>query len=41
MTFDLGFSRIDGAHQQLTLAPGQTLFVLGANGTGKSSLMYR
>ena len=37
MTFQLEFS----GHENLNLNVGQTLFVVGANGTGKSSLLQR
>ena len=40
MPFNLNYPSPTGQPQQLQLAPGQLLFVLGANGTGKSSLMY-
>lgn len=39
MHFNLNFPAQDGEIFQLRLEPGQMLFVLGANGTGKSSLM--
>ena len=47
MSFDLSFpvptpeSSCSAEPQQLELEPGQMLFVLGANGTGKSGLMVR
>jgi len=41
MPFNLGFPAQDAAASQLQLESGQMLFVLGANGTGKSSLMHR
>lgn len=41
MTFNLDFPRSDGELEELRLQPGETLFVLGANGTGKSTLMFR
>ncbi|RWR05093.1 AAA family ATPase [Paenirhodobacter populi] len=41
MPFNLNFSAQNGRIFQLQLEPGQMLFVLGANGTGKSSLMHR
>lgn len=41
MTFNLDFPRSDGGPEELRLQPGETLFVLGANGTGKSTLMFR
>ena len=41
MTFDLNFPTEAGDVHPLRLDVGETLFVLGANGTGKSSLMFR
>ncbi|MCY3621574.1 MAG: AAA family ATPase [Gammaproteobacteria bacterium] len=41
MTFDLSFPTEAGQVNPLRLDVGETLFVLGANGTGKSSLMFR
>lgn len=41
MPFNLNFPSQDAEVSQLQLEPGQMLFVLGANGTGKSSLMHR
>ena len=41
MTFDLNFPAEAGQVHPLRLDVGETLFVLGANGTGKSSLMFR
>lgn len=41
MTFNLNFPAQNAAVSQLQLSPGQMLFVLGANGVGKSSLMFR
>ena len=41
MTFDLSFPTEAGDVHPLRLDVGETLFVLGANGTGKSSLMFR
>lgn len=41
MTFNLNFPAQNAAVSHLQLEPGQMLFVLGANGTGKSSLMHR
>ena len=41
MTFDLSFPTEAGQVRPLRLVVGETLFVLGANGTGKSSLMFR
>ncbi|MCY4547180.1 MAG: AAA family ATPase [Defluviicoccus sp.] len=41
MTFDLSFPTEVGQVHPLRLDVGETLFVLGANGTGKSSLMFR
>ena len=40
MTFDLSFPTEAGQVHPLRLDVGETLFVLGANGTGKSSLMF-
>lgn len=37
--FNLSFQNTQNTHVPLMLAPGDILFVLGANGTGKSSLM--
>lgn len=41
MPFQLSIPETGGTPLQLTLEIGQILFVLGANGTGKSSLMQR
>lgn len=41
MPFNLNFSAQNAEVSTLQLEPGQMLFVLGANGTGKSSLMHR
>jgi ABC-type cobalamin/Fe3+-siderophores transport system ATPase subunit len=41
MPFNLNFPAQNAEVSQLQLEPGQMLFVLGANGTGKSSLMHR
>lgn len=41
MPFNLNFPAQNDELSQLQLEPGQMLFVLGANGTGKSSLMQR
>lgn len=41
MTFNLSFPTEGGQEHPLRLDVGETLFVLGANGTGKSSLMFR
>lgn len=38
-TFDLSITKLGGGSVNLTINPGEMLFVLGANGTGKSSLM--
>lgn len=38
-TFELTFPGPDGVQAKLDVASGQLLFVLGANGTGKSTLM--
>ena len=40
MAFDLSFPNEVGEMHPLQLEVGETLFVLGANGTGKSSLMF-
>lgn len=40
MSFDLTFPSPNNDNRQLTLEAGEMLFVLGANGTGKSSLMF-
>ena len=40
MPFNLNFPSLDPDLEPLQLDTGQMLFVLGANGTGKSSLMY-
>jgi len=41
MTFNLSFNRPTGEIVPIAIQPGETLFILGANGTGKSSLMQR
>ncbi|AUB39537.1 ABC-type cobalamin/Fe3+-siderophores transport system, ATPase component [Nostoc flagelliforme CCNUN1] len=41
MTFDLTIPRSAGESLNLTVSVGENLFILGANGTGKSSLMQR
>ncbi|MEM6960159.1 MAG: AAA family ATPase [Myxococcota bacterium] len=41
MTFNLSFPAQNAAVSQLQLSIGEMIFVLGANGTGKSSLMQR
>ena len=41
MPFVLNIPRLNGAQLTLTVDPGQTVFCLGANGTGKSALMLR
>ena len=41
MTFNLSFPTAAGQMHPLRLDVGEALFVLGANGTGKSSLMFR
>ncbi len=41
MIFNLNFPIQNDNESQLQLEPGEILFVLGANGTGKSSLMFR
>ena len=40
MSFNLSFPRPNNEAQELQLEAGEMLFVLGANGTGKSSLMF-
>ena len=40
MLFNLNFPAQNAEVQQLQLEAGEMLFVLGANGTGKSSLMF-
>jgi ABC-type cobalamin/Fe3+-siderophores transport system ATPase subunit len=40
MPYDLSVPRSSGEPLSITLAPGEILFVLGANGAGKSGLMY-
>ena len=40
MSFNLAFPTQNGDESSLQLSSGQLLFVLGANGTGKSSLMF-
>lgn len=40
MSFDLNIPRTTGEPLNLTINVGQNLFIMGANGTGKSSLMY-
>jgi ABC-type cobalamin/Fe3+-siderophores transport system ATPase subunit len=41
MTFVLSVARPDGARLEIIMERGDVMFVLGANGTGKSSLMHR
>lgn len=41
MPFNLNFQAQNAEVSQLQMEPGEMLFVLGANGTGKSSLMFR
>lgn len=41
MPFNLEFPTPQAENYQLQLNAGEVLFVLGANGTGKSSLMFR
>lgn len=41
MAFTLSIARDDGPPTTVTLNPGDQMFVLGANGSGKSSLMHR
>lgn len=40
MSFNLSFPKQDSISQDLQIEAGETLFVLGANGTGKSTLMF-
>lgn len=40
MPFDLAIPQPNGASLDLTINEGESLFILGANGTGKSSLMH-
>jgi ABC-type cobalamin/Fe3+-siderophores transport system ATPase subunit len=39
--YNLSISRDDGNALELTVGAGEVVFLLGANGTGKSSLMHR
>src|SRR5262245_29980852 len=41
MTFNFDIPIIGGTQLQMSLDVGQILFLLGANGTGKSGLMHR
>lgn len=41
MTFNLTIPQPGGNALNLSIEDGETLFVLGANGTGKSNLMHR
>lgn len=41
MTFSLSYTKADGQNVPIQMNSGDVLFVLGANGTGKSSLMQR
>ncbi|MES0197177.1 AAA family ATPase [Mesorhizobium sp. M0011] len=41
MSFDLTIPRTDGSELPITIEVGEVLFVLGANGVGKSSMMQR
>lgn len=41
MTFNLSVPVVGGTTLALAVNPGESLFILGANGTGKSSLMLR
>jgi ABC-type lipoprotein export system ATPase subunit len=41
MTFDLSIVQPNGNRLDISISVGETLFVLGANGTGKSNLMQR
>ena len=38
---EFNFPGTDGVQQQIVVNEGDTLFVVGANGSGKSSLMQR
>src|SRR6476469_3629727 len=40
MSFDLNIPRTTGEPLNLTINVGENLFIMGANGTGKSSLMH-
>ena len=40
MSFQLAFRTTEAHDRRLDLDPGEVLFVLGANGTGKSTLMF-
>jgi ABC-type cobalamin/Fe3+-siderophores transport system ATPase subunit len=41
MTFDLTIPQPSGNPLNISISVGETLFALGANGTGKSNLMQR
>lgn len=41
MSFNLTVKKTDGTSFPIDLAAGQSIFVLGANGTGKSSLLHK
>lgn len=41
MSFNLQIPRVIGTALELKLAAGEVYFLLGANGTGKSSLLHR
>jgi ABC-type cobalamin/Fe3+-siderophores transport system ATPase subunit len=41
MTFNLNFPLSNGEEFSFSIGIGEVLFVLGANGTGKSSLLQR
>lgn len=41
LTFNLSIPRTSGTPVNLSVGPGESIFVLGANGTGKSGLMQR
>lgn len=41
MTFPLSYPNVDGSESNLIINAAEVLYVLGANGTGKSSLMQR
>lgn len=38
-TFSFDILQSDGRHENMKIAPGDVLYILGANGTGKSSLL--
>lgn len=41
MSFNLSIPKTGGASLDITVNVGESLFILGANGTGKSSIMHR